>query len=235
MMSPTGRRAALEQITRRGVSQRAACRYLGLSRRVAQYTLRQPAKDRALGEELMATAQTYPRFGYRRSAAWLDQGLSRVRRLWAQLGLNLPRRRPRRRRCGTDMRLPGEPRPNSVWSYDFVHDRLANQRAMRMLCVVDEHTRECLAIEVARSLTSRDVILTLAADAAVRQAAFSARTTAPNSRPLRYAMAARSTGRASVHPACKPWHNGFVESFNGKLRDECLNREWFRTCVKRRS
>jgi putative transposase len=151
----------MDHITRRGVSQRAACRYLGLSRRVAQYALRQPAKDRALGEELMATAQTYPRFGYRRSAAWLDQGLSRVRRMWVQLGLNLPRRRPRRRRCGTDIRLPGEPRPNSVWSYDFVHDRLANQRAMRMLCVVDEHTRECLAIEVARSLTSRDVILTL--------------------------------------------------------------------------
>jgi len=161
MMSPTGRRAALEQITRRGVSQRAACRYLGLSRRVAQYALRQPAKDRALGEQLMATSQQYPRFGYRRSAAWLDQGLSRVRRLWGQLGLNLPRRRPRRRRCGTDIRLPGAPRANSVWSYDFVHDRLANQRAVRMLCVVDEHTRECLAIEVARSLTSRDVILTL--------------------------------------------------------------------------
>ena len=59
------------------------------------------------------------------------------------------------------MRLPGEPRPNSVWSYDFVHDRLANQRVVRLLCVLDEHTRECLAIEVARSLTSRDVILTL--------------------------------------------------------------------------
>ena len=161
MSSPTGRRAALEQITRRGVSQRAACRYLGMSRRVTHYALRQPAKDRSLGEQLMATAQAYPRFGYRRSAAWLDQGLSRVRRLWRQMGLNLPRRRPRRRRCGTDIRLPGAPRANSVWSYDFVHDRLANQRAFRMLCVVDEHTRECLAIEAARSLTSRDVILTL--------------------------------------------------------------------------
>ena len=71
MRSPTGRREALEMLTRRGVSQRAACRYLGLSRRVAHYALRQPGKDRALGEQLMATAQAYPRFGYRRSAAWL--------------------------------------------------------------------------------------------------------------------------------------------------------------------
>ena len=63
----------------------------------------------------------------------------------------------------TDIRLPGAPRANSVWSYDFVHDRLANQRAIRLLCVVDEHTRECLAFEAARSLTSRDVILTLGA------------------------------------------------------------------------
>jgi len=161
MSTPAGRRTAVEQLTRRGVSQRAACRYLGLSRPVVHYELRQPQKDQQLGARLMVTSQRYPRFGYRRTAAWLDEGLCRVRRWWSELGLNLPRRRPRRRRCGSDMRLPGEPRPNSVWSYDFVHDRLANQRVVRLLCVLDEHTRECLAIEVARSLTSRDVILTL--------------------------------------------------------------------------
>lgn len=126
-----------------------------------QYGLRQPQKDRALAARLMASAQQYPRFGYRRTAAWLDEGVCRVRRLWSELGLNLPRRRPRRRRCGLDMRLPGELRPNGMWSDDFVHDRLANQRSVRLLCVLDEHTRECLAIEVAQSLTSRDVILTL--------------------------------------------------------------------------
>lgn len=230
MRSPMGRRAALEQITRRGVSQRAACRYLGVSRRVADYPLRQPAKDRALGEQLMATAQTYPRFGYRRSAAWLDQGLSRVRRLWRQLGLNLPRRRPRRRRCGTDIRLPGAPRANSVWSYDFVHDRLANQRAFRLLCVVDEYTRECLAIEVARSLTSRDVILTLGRlmrlhgkPQFIRSDNGAEFTAAAVMRWLR----GQQVGPAFIPPG-KPWHNGFVESFNGKLRDECLDREWFR-------
>jgi putative transposase len=114
MSTPAGRRRALAELTRRGVSQRAACRYLGWSRRVAHYRLRQPAKDRELGKRLMSTAQAYPRFGYRRSAAWLDEGLSRVRRLWRQLGLNLPRRRPRRRRCGTDMRVLGATQANSV-------------------------------------------------------------------------------------------------------------------------
>ena len=158
------------------------------------------------------------------------QGLSRVRWLWARLGLNLPRRRPRRRRCGTDIRLPGAPRANSVWSYDFVHDRLANQRAFRLLCVVDEHTRECLAIEAARSLTSRDVILTLGRlmrlygkPQFIRSdngAEFTATTV------MRW-LRDQQVGPTFIPPG-KPWHNGFVVSFNGKLRDECLNREWFR-------
>lgn len=230
MSSPTGRRAAVEQLTRRGVSQRAACRYLGLSRRVLQYGLRQPQKDRELGARLMASAQQYPRFGYRRTAAWLDEGLCRVRRLWSELGLNLPRRRPRRRRCGSDMRLPGEARPNGMWSYDFVHDRLANQRSVRLLCVLDEHTRECLAIEVARSLTSRDVILTLSRlmrlygkPRFIRSDNGAEFTAAAVMRWLRE----QQVGPAFIPPG-KPWHNGFLESFNGKLRDECLNREWFR-------
>ena len=230
MSTPTGRRAAVKQLTRRGVSQRAACRYLGLSRQVAHYELRQPQKDQQLGARLMATSQQYPRFGYRRTAAWLDEGLCRVRRLWRELGLNLPRRRPRRRRCGSDMRLPGEPRPNSVWSYDFVHDRLANQRVVRLLCVLDEHTRECLAIEVARSLTSRDVILTLSRlmrlygkPQFIRSDNGAEFTAAAVMRWLRD----QQVGPAFIPPG-KPWHNAFVESFNGKLRDECLNREWFR-------
>src|SRR5262249_23790712 len=158
---PVGRRQALEAVSSRGVSERAACRYLGLSRRVSSYELRQPAKDKALGDRLIETSQQLPRFGYRRAALWVEAGQCRVRRLWRRLGLQLPRRRTRRRRSGIDVRLPGATRPNSVWCYDFVHDRLADRRAIRLLCVLDEHTRECLAIEVARSLTSTDVILTL--------------------------------------------------------------------------
>lgn len=153
--TPTGRREALEVLTRRGLSQRKACCYLGLSRRVATYTLRQPEKDRSLSERLIAATQEVPRFGYRRMSAWLALGESRVRRMWRALQLNIPRRRPRRRRCGNDIRLPGATQPNSVWSDDFVHDQLMDGRALKVLCVIDEFTRECLAIEVGASLRSQ--------------------------------------------------------------------------------
>ena len=230
MSTPVGRRQALEAVSSRGVSERAACRYLGLSRRVTGYELKQPVKDQALGERLMESSQALPRFGYRRTALWLDVSLCRVRRLWKQLGLQLPRRRPRRRRCGTDVRLPGATHPNSVWCYDFVHDRFADGRAFRLLCVLDEHTRECLAIEVARSITSQDVILVLSRlmrlygkPAYIRSDQGSEFTAGAVMRWLRD----RSIGPAFIPPG-RPWHNVFVESFNGKLRDECLNREWFR-------
>jgi transposase InsO family protein len=95
--------------------------------------LRQSHKDRVLAERRLQASQPLPRFGYRRTAVWLALGLCRVRRLWRQLGLQLPRRRPRRRRCGTDIQLPGAVQPNAVWSYDFVHDRLANGRAGKTL------------------------------------------------------------------------------------------------------
>lgn len=230
MSTPLGRRQALEALSSRGMSERAACRHLGLSRRVTGYELKQPVKDKRLGERLIESSQELPRFGYRRTALWLDESLCRVKRLWKQLGLKLPRRRPRRRRCGSDMRLPGATHPNSVWCYDFVHDRFADGRAFRMLCVLDEHTRECLAIEVARSITSQDVILVLSRlmrlyskPAFIRSDQGTEFTAGAVMRWLRD----QRVGPAFIPPG-RPWHNGFVESFNGKLRDECLNREWFR-------
>lgn len=231
MTTPSGRRAALSALTCRGISQRKACRYLGLSRRVACYAPVQPAKDRALGERLMATSMELPRFGYRRAAAWLGLGDSRVRRVWRHLGLNIPRRRPRRRRCGSDIRLPGAVRPNAVWSYDFVHDQLVDGRVLKLLCVIDEYTRECLAIEVGASLRSQDVILTLSRlmrlhgkPAHIRSDNGAEFTAGAVMRWLRD----QAIGPSFIAPG-RPWQNGFVESFNGKLRDELLNREWFRT------
>lgn len=230
MMSPLARRRLLALAGQRGLSQRAACRHLGLSRRVACYQLRQPLKDRPIGVELVATSQRFPRFGYRRAAAWLQLGETRTRRLWRMLGLQLPRRRPRRRRCGSDMRLPGSVRPNGVWTYDFIHDRLANGTGLKLLCVLDEHTRECLAIEVGRWLRSQDVILTLSRlmklhgkPQYIRSDNGSEFTAGAVMRWLRD----QNVGPAYIAPG-RPWQNGFVESFHGKLRDECLNREWFR-------
>ncbi len=237
MSTPSGRRAAVEHLTRRGISQRKACRYLGLSRRVACYALKQPCKDRAVGGRLIAASQDVPRFGYRRMAAWLSLSESQVRRMWRSLGLNIPRRRPRRRRSGSDIRLPGAVRPNAVWSYDFVHDQLVDGKVLKLLCVIDEYTRECLAIEVGASLRSQDVILTLSRlmrlygkPAYVRSDNGAEFTAARVMRWLRD----NAIGPAFITPG-SPWQNGFVESFNGKLRDELLNREWFRSRAEARA
>lgn len=216
-------------MTSRGLSKRAACRGLGLSRRCASYQLQQPGKDRKLCGRIQDTSQQFPRFGYRRVAAWLGVSDKRVWRLWSQMGLSLPKRRPRRRCCGSDMRLPNPISPNTVWSYDFVHDRTANGRTIKLLCIVDEHTRECLAIEVARSIRSQDVILALSRlmrlhgkPQYIRSdngAEFTATTV------MRW-LRDQNVGPTYIKPG-SPWQNGVVESFNGKLRDECLNREWF--------
>jgi putative transposase len=90
MTTPSGRREALEALTRRGLSSRKACGYLGVSRRVACNRLRQPAKGRAVGTRLLSASQEVPRFGYRRMAAWVGLGESQVRRMWRTLGLNIP-------------------------------------------------------------------------------------------------------------------------------------------------
>ncbi len=231
MTTPPARRDAIQKLVRRGVSERRACRYLGLSRRISSYQPRQAAKDRIVAEKLLAASPQVPRFGYRRMAAWLELGEARVRRQWRALGLNIPRRRPRRRRSGCDIRLPGAVRPNAVWSYDFVHDQIVDGRALKLLCVIDEYTRECLAIEVGASLRAQDVVLTLSRlmrlygkPAFVRSDNGAEFTAAKVMRWLRDA----AIGPAFIAPG-SPWQNGFVESFNGKLRDELLNREWFRS------
>ena len=229
MVTPEARRAALQVLVSKGLSQRAACRAFGVSRRVTEYTPVQPAKDRALEQTLRETAGRYPRFGYRRIAVMSDESVHRVWRLWHVLKLALPRRRPRRRRNAMDVRLPNATMPNSVWSYDFVEDRTASGSKLRLLTVLDEHTRECLAIEVARYQRSQDVILTLSRlmrlygkPQFIRSDNGSEFTATAVMRWLRDA----NVGPAFIEPG-KPWQNGFLESFHDKLRSECLNREWF--------
>jgi putative transposase len=210
---------------------RKALGLLGLSRRISSYVPQQPGKDQAMTEKLMAASTQHPRFGYRRMAAWLDVGQAKVRRLWRELGLNTPRRRPRRRRSGSDIRLPGAVRPNAVWSYDFVDDQLVDGRALKLLRVIDEYTRECLEIVVGASLRSQDVILTLSRlmhlygkPAFVRSNNGAEFTAAKIMRWMRDAAIG-----ATFIPPDSPWQNGFIKSFNGKLRDELLNREWFQS------
>jgi len=229
MVTPVAKRQALEILKGKGLSERAACRYAGVSRRVAQYDLRQPAKDQMLGSVLIDASGRYPRFGYRRIAVMTDTSESRVWRLWSRLGLNLPKRRPRKRRCGSDIRIPAATAPNGVWTYDFVHDRLADGRVLKLLCVLDEDTRECLAIEVGKSLRSQDIILTLSRLMRIYgKPAYIRSDNGPEfaATAVMKWLRDRNVGTAYIAPG-SPWQNGFVESFNGKLRDECLNREWF--------
>lgn len=213
----------------KGLSQRAACRALGLSRRVTGYALRQPAKDEQLAEVLRETSGRYPRFGYRRVAVMSGQSEHRVWRLWHSLQMGLPKKRPRRRRSGSDIRLPGATQANAVWSYDFVEDRTAAGSKLRLLTVLDEHTREALAIEVGRYMRGQDVILTLSRlmrlygkPAYIRSDNGAEFTATKVMKWLRDA----NIGPAFIEPG-KPWQNGFLESFHDKLRSECLNREWF--------
>ena len=215
----------------KGLSERAACRYVGVSRRITSYRLRQPEKDRALHGKLLEVSGRYPRFGYRRVAVMASENEGRVWRLWKVMGLSLPKRRPRKRRSGSDIRIPGATHPNSVWTYDFVHDRLANGAPIKLLCILDEHTRECLAIDVAKSIRNQDVILTLSRlmklygkPRYIRSDNGAEFTATAVMKWLRD----QNVGPAYIKPG-SPWQNGFVESFNGKLRDECLNREWFAT------
>ena len=229
MTTPTGRHAAVGVMCRHGLSERAACRYIGVSRNVARYALKQPEKDQSLAERLVELSTQHPRFGYRRIAVMADSAPGRVFRLWRRLHLALPRKRPRRRRSGEAMRIPGGTRPNAVWCYDFVHDCLADGRVLKLLCVVDEFTRECLAIDVARSIRSQDVILTLSRLMRLYgKPAFIRSDNGAEFTAIRVMKWLRdeNIGPAYIKPG-SPWQNGFVESFNGKLRDECLNREWF--------
>jgi putative transposase len=161
----------------------------------------------------------------------------RVERIWRQEGLKVPKRQPKRKRLwladGSCIRL----RPchrNHVWSYDFVVDRTSDRRVFRMLTIVDEHTRECLSIDVARRLTSEDVLERLS-DLFVRRGVpdYIRSDKGPEftATRVREWLARVEVKTLFIEPG-SPWENGYVESFNGKLRDELLNREVFDTLLE---
>jgi putative transposase len=183
-------------------------------------------------------AAQYPRFGYRRIQVFLARrGLvmsaDRAYRLWKNAGLQVPRRRPRRRVA------TGRPRPlpatdaNQVWAYDFVFDACANGQQLKCLTVIDEFTRECLAIDVAGSLRSGRVIEVLSKLISVRGAPKYLRSdNGPEfvSRAVLRWVYEAGFETAPIDPG-KPWQNGANESFNGKFRDECLGMQWFKNRI----
>ena len=152
------------------VSERRACRVLGQVRRTQRYTPRVADEEAVLTAEIVSLASAYGRYGYRRITALLSAegwrvNHKRVERIWRREGLKVPGKQPKRGRLwlndGSCIRLRPEHR-NHVWAYDFVFDRTRQGRPLKLLNVVDEFTRECLAIEVARKQSARDVLRTLA-------------------------------------------------------------------------
>ena len=152
------------------VSERRACTVVGQARATERYVPRESADEAALTTRIVALATRFGRYGYRRVTALLHRegwqvNHKRVERLWRREGLRVPAQQPKRGRLwladGSVVRLRAE-HPNHVWAYDFVLDRTADGRKLRMLTVVDEYSRECLAIEVARRLSSQDVLAVLA-------------------------------------------------------------------------
>ena len=226
-------------VAEHGVSERFACRVLGQHRSTQRKIPRKPDDEAALTADITALAIQYGRYGYRRIAAMLgDQGwvvnVKRVERIWRREGLKVPARQPKRGRLwfndGSCIRLRPE-HPNHVWSYDFVEDRTHDGRKYRMLNVIDEFTRECIAIRVSRKLKAVDVIDVLSDLFILRGVPSHIRSdNGPEfiAKALRDWIAAVGAKTAYIMPG-SPWENGYCESFNSKLRDELLNGEIFYT------
>jgi putative transposase len=192
---------------------------------------------RCVTRTIITLASEYGRYGYRRitrllrMAGW-HVGKDRVQRIWRREGLKVPQKQRARRRLWLNDESSAGLRPeraNHVWSYDFVSAMTHDRRTLRMLTLIDESTRECLAIRVARRLGSYKVIVALADVMLWRGTPENIRSdNGPEfvAKELRKWLANIGTGALEIEPG-SPWENGYCESFNGKLRDECLNGEIF--------
>lgn len=160
--------------------------------------------------------------------------MDRAWRIWQQHGLQVPRKRPRRHVAASRPRPLPASGPNQVWAYDFVFDACANGQQLKCVTVIDQFTRECLAIDVAGGIRSARVIEVLAKLVSLHSAPRYLRSdNGPEfvSRALLRWSGDAKIGTAVIAPG-KPWQNGSNESFNGKFRDECLAMEWFRNRIE---
>ena len=236
MVSSQARREQVAFACERGLSQRRACELFEIARSALSYRSVRAERDAPTLEAMKRLAAQYPRYGYRRIRIFLRReghhmSRHRAHRLWRLAGLQLPRRRPRRRVASSRPRPLPPGMPNHVWAYDFVFDGCANGQTLKCLTVVDEFTRECLAIDVAGSIRSERVIEVLARLISNHGAPRYLRSdNGPEfvSTAILEWLCENDVQTALIDPG-KPWQNGVDESFNGRLRDECLSAEWFRS------
>jgi putative transposase len=246
MVSPARRRAAVHYLVRRHrVSERRACKVIGQHRSTQRYQGVPGDFEMRLTKAMNAVAATHPRWGYRmvwaalRSDGW-DINRKRIERLWRLEGHRVPPRRQMKsgkKALGHDgnaiWNLPAT-RPNHIWSYDFMGDRLRDGTALRILNVVDEYTRVALCSHVDRSIGAAQVIIEL--DKLFRTYGKPAHIRSDNGREFIAAsvgawLAERGVSTAFVEKG-SPQQNAFVERFNGTMRDEILNREEFDTLAE---
>lgn len=222
------------------MSEQMACRLGGLSRSAYRRPLKGDTTadpDRALRERLRAWAKTYPRYGHRRAyhdaraEGWVANR-KKIQRLWRDEGLRVPQRRRRKRVGSSTVDQPTADAPNVVWAVDFQFDADEQGRPIKICSIVDEHTRECIGGLVERSITADRLTTHLEELVAVRGAPAVLRS---DNGPefISEAMAdwvGTRTGLSYIPPG-SPWHNGYVESFNSRLRDECLNINSFHSLL----
>lgn len=220
-----------------GLSERRACRIAGQNRSTQRYCPQVASDDVALRRRLRKISEDRPRWGYRRAHGHLlSEGWSlnrkRVQRIWREEGLRVPAKARKRRRLGNST-VPAQRlkacRPNHVWALDFQHDATDDGRELKFLNVVDEFTREALAIEVERTIDAEETVAILERLTTERGAPANIR--ADNGPELTAAVLRDwcrhgKTGTAYIEPG-SPWQNPYVESFNARLRDELLNVEVF--------
>ncbi|QBJ20866.1 IS3 family transposase (plasmid) [Kocuria marina subsp. indica] len=233
LLGPGRRRAAVSHLIRTlQVSERMACRLAGLSRSAYRRPLQGETTadpDLALRDWLRAYAKKHPRWGYRRAyhdargEGWVVNH-KKIQRLWCEEGLRVPQRRRRKRVGSSTVDAPAAVAPNLVWAVDFQFDADEQGRSIKICSIVDEHTRECIGGLVERSITADRLTAHLEDLVAVRGAPAVLRS---DNGPefISDAMADWAGTRTGLFyiPPGSPWHNGYVESFNSRLRDECLN------------
>ena len=226
------------------MSQRRACRTLNQSISTQRYQPTKKEDEPILIRRILELVAEFPRYGYRRitrllrSEGWCVNA-KRIYRLWRQEGLKVPKKKVKRRRLGSSVggivRRKAEHK-NHVWSVDFIFDRTTNGRQLKMLVVIDEYTRECLALEVGRRFTSDQFVELLVDLLAIRGAPrFIRSDNGPEfiSRRVREFLDKIEVNTSYIEPG-SPWQNGYVESFNSRLRDECLACEEFTSVLEAR-
>ncbi len=234
MVGCAARREVVEFIRTKRISERRGCTLVGLNRKSHRYRQRRKPESKLI-KQIRQLAVKHPRFGYRRIWALLRRdgikvNVKKVYRLWKAEKLSLPKRRPRKPRAKPTVGiLPKAVKANQIWTYDFVFDQSLSGKSLKMLTLIDEYTRECLALEVGISINSkrvRQILEKICLEKGFPEMIRSDNGSEFIGQAVNDWLAENGIKPIFIEPG-KPWQNGKGESFNGKLRDECLSREWF--------